>query len=95
MLFVIHALDKPGALKTRLAAYEDHKAFLADTSALNVKVVMSGPLVGDDGSTSIGSLLVVEAPDQATVERFNAADPFHRAGVWERICITGFIRRQG
>jgi len=95
MLFVIHALDKPGALDARLANYDAHKAFLSDTAALNVKIVMSGPLVADDGSTMIGSLFVVEAADRATVERFNAADPFHSAGIWDRVSITGFIRRQG
>lgn len=95
MLFAIHALDKPGGLDARLANYDAHKAFLSDTSALNVKIVMSGPLVGDDGTTMIGSLFVVEAADRATVERFNRADPFHAAGIWERISITGFIRRQG
>lgn len=95
MLFVIHALDKPGALDARLANYEAHKAFLSETSRLNVKIVMSGPLVADDGATMLGSLFVVEAPDRATVERFNAADPFHSAGIWDRISITGFIRRQG
>ncbi|MGN6095149.1 MAG: YciI family protein [Bosea sp. (in: a-proteobacteria)] len=95
MLFAIHALDKPGGLSARLTNYDAHKVFLADTSALYVKIVMSGPLVGDDGTTMIGSLFVVEAEDRATVERFNAADPFHRAGIWERVSITGFIRRQG
>jgi uncharacterized protein YciI len=95
MLFVIHALDKPGALDARLANYDAHKAFLSNTSALNVKISMSGPLVADDGSTMIGSLFVVEAADRATVERFNAADPFHSAGIWDRVSITGFIRRQG
>ncbi|UZF93569.1 YciI family protein [Bosea sp. NBC_00550] len=95
MLFVIHALDKPGALDARLANYDAHKAFLSDTAALNVKIVMSGPLVADDGSTMIGSLFVVEAADREAVERFNAADPFHSAGIWDRVSITGFIRRQG
>lgn len=95
MLFVIHAFDKPGALATRLAHYDAHKAFLSDTSERDVKIVMSGPLVGDDDATMIGSLFVVEAPNRATVERFNAADPFHAAGIWERVSITGFIRRQG
>lgn len=95
MLFAIHALDRPGALDARLGHYDAHKAFLADTSALGVKIVMSGPLVGDDGTTMVGSLFVVEAADRATVERFNAADPFRVAGIWERITITGFIRRQG
>ncbi len=95
MLFVIHALDRAGALKTRLANYEAHKAFLADTTPFGVTIVMSGPLVADDGSTMIGSLFVVEAADRAAVERFNGADPFHKADIWERVTITGFLRRQG
>lgn len=95
MLFAIHALDRPGALPTRLAHYDAHKAFLSDTSAFGLKIVMSGPLTAEDGETMIGSLFLVEAPDRSAVERFNAADPFHRAGIWERVTITGFIRRQG
>jgi uncharacterized protein len=95
MLFVIHALDKPGALGDRLAHYDAHKAFLADPAPHGVRTVMSGPLTTDDGTTMIGSLFLVEAPDRMTVERFNRADPFHDAGIWERVTITGFHRRQG
>ena len=62
MLFVIHAKDKPGALPTRLANYDAHRAFLSDTSPHGVRIVMSGPLVADDETTMIGSLLVVDAP---------------------------------
>lgn len=95
MLFVIHARDKVGALPTRLAHYDAHKAFLSDTGAHGVKIVMSGPLVDDDGTSMIGSLFLVEAADRATVERFNRADPFHAAGIWQDVAITGFLRRQG
>lgn len=95
MLFAIHAQDKPGALETRLAAYDAHKAFLADTGAFGVQIVMSGPLTDDTGGTMLGSLLIIDAPDKATAIRFNAADPFSQAGVWDRVTITGFIRRQG
>ena len=95
MLFVIHAIDKSDALPTRLAHYDAHKAFLSDTSAYGVKIVMSGPLVADDGERMIGSMLIVEADDRDAAEAFNRADPFHAAGVWERVTITGFIRRQG
>ena len=93
MLFAIHAVDRAGALDTRLAHHPAHKAFLSDTSPFGVSIVMSGPLVSDDGATMIGSLLIVEAPDRAAVERFNAADPFNKAGIWERVTITGFLRR--
>ncbi|BAF87418.1 YCII-related protein [Azorhizobium caulinodans ORS 571] len=95
MLFAIHAVDRDGALSERLAHYDAHKAFLSDTSAFGVRIVMSGPLVSDDGQTMIGSLFLIEAEDRAAVERFHAADPFKKAGIWARVTITGFIRRQG
>ena len=95
MLFAIHGVDRQGALDTRLVHYEAHKAFLSDTSAFGVEIVMSGPLVADDGTTMIGSLFLIEAPDRAAVEAFNAADPFKKADIWERVTITGFLRRQG
>jgi len=94
-LFAIHALDHAGALPTRLANYDAHKAFLADTSSFGVRIVMSGPLLSDDGSTMIGSLFLVEAANRVAVETFNRADPFHVAGVWQTVTITGFLRRQG
>lgn len=95
MLFAIHAVDRAGALETRLANYEAHKAFLNDTTALGVSIVMSGPLVADDGETMIGSLFLVEAPDRAAAERFNAGDPFFKAGIWDHVTVTGFLRRRG
>jgi len=95
MLFAIHAVDREGALPTRLANYEAHKAFLVDTTRYGVAIVLSGPLVSDDGSTMIGSLFVIEAVDRVAAERFNAADPFRKADIWERVTITGFLRRQG
>ena len=95
MLFVIHARDRADALGQRLARYEAHRAFLADTSPFGVNIVMSGPLTADDGATMIGSLLVVDATDRASVECFHRADPFYAAGIWEAVTITGFIKRQG
>lgn len=95
MLFAIHALDRAGALPTRLAHYDAHKAFLSDTSRFGIKIVMSGPLVADDGQTMIGSLFLVEASTRTEVESFHHADPFFAAGIWEKVTITGFLRRQG
>ena len=94
MLFVIHALDKPGALDLRLARYDAHKAFLTDPGPYGIRIVMSGPLTTDDGEMMIGSLFLVEAADRAAVGRFNRADPFREAGIWKCATITGFIRRQ-
>lgn len=95
MLFAIHACDHVGALDKRLANYDAHKAFLSDTSRFGVTIVMSGPLTADDGTTMIGSLFLIEAADRAAVEAFHHADPFFSAGIWDKVSITGFIRRQG
>ena len=95
MLFAIHALDPPDGLKNRLAHLEAHRAHLPTAGEYGVALVMSGPLVADDGETMIGSLLIVEAPDRAAVERFNRADPYAKAGVWAQVAITRFLRRQG
>lgn len=90
MLFAIHCLDHADALPRRLAHYEAHKAYLAQA---RVRTVISGPLMSDDGERMIGSLFVVEADDRAAVEAFNAADPFRRNGVWDRISIQVFSKR--
>lgn len=95
VLFAIHAVDRAGALPVRLAHYDAHKAFLSDTAAHGVRIVMSGPLMSDDGEAMIGSLFLVEAPDRAHVQAFNRADPFHSAGIWQSVTITRFLRRQG
>ncbi|QUS38665.1 YciI family protein [Tardiphaga alba] len=95
MLFAIHAVDRPGSLDKRLSNYDAHKAFLSDTSRFDIAIVISGPLVADDGQTMIGSLFLVEAAGRAAVEAFHRADPFFAAGIWEKVTITGFLRRQG
>ena len=95
MLFIVHAVDRTDALPTRLENYDAHKAFLSDTSRFGVKIVMSGPLVGDDNKTMIGSFFLVEAPSRTEVEAFHQSDPFLAAGIWNNVTITGFLRRQG
>ena len=95
MLFIIHAVDRTDALATRLEHYDAHKAFLSDTSRFGVKIVMSGPLVADDGKTMIGSFFLLEAPGRTEVEAFHHSDPFLAAGIWKNVTITGFLRRQG
>ena len=90
MHFVIHCLDGPGALPTRLKHYESHKAYL---SSAPVAIVISGPLLADDGETMIGSLFVVDAADRAAVDRFHDDDPFFQAGVWEHVEIHPFLKR--
>jgi uncharacterized protein len=90
MRFVVHCLDKVGALPIRLANYEAHKSYLATG---NVATVISGPLLAEDGETMIGSMFIFEAATKEDVVVFNSADPFAKAGVWGTVNIHPFLMR--
>jgi uncharacterized protein len=90
VLFVIHCIDKPGMEAARAAAIEGHVAYLATRP---IKVVMSGPLTGDEGAGVVGSFFIVEAADRAAVERFQAADPLYGAGIWATVDVRAFNKR--
>jgi uncharacterized protein len=88
--YIVHCLDAPDGLPRRLEHYEAHKAYL---TAAPVRILVSGPLVSDDGETMIGSLFLIEAETRAAVEAFNAGDPFYKAQVWASINIHRFHKR--
>ena len=90
MHYVVHCLDYPGMVETRLAHYEAHKAYLATQP---VATVISGPLLADDEVTMIGSFFLVEATSLAAVQAFHANDPFKAAGLWDRVSIRPFLKR--
>lgn len=95
MLFAIHALDCARGPELRKIHQEPHMAHLKTVGDYGVRIVMSGPLVEDDGVTTKGSLLVVEAEGRDAVERFNKADPFSLNGIWETVTITAFLKKNG
>ncbi len=90
MLFTIFCIDKPGMAETRKAVMPAHVAYLATGP---IKLVMSGPLVADDGETIVGSLYIVEAADRAAVEEFQRHDPLVAADIWEKVEVRAFIKR--
>jgi uncharacterized protein len=94
MLFSVHALDKPDAAATRQKVHGEHIAQLKNAKSFSVSVVVGGPLVSDDGKASVGSLMLLEAPDRASAEAFNRADPFHMNGVWAKVEIQSFDRKE-
>ncbi len=85
MLFAVTCLDKPGALEIRLA---NRAAHLEYAGAL--PLVAGGPMLSDDGATMVGSLLVIEAPDRASLEATLAQDPYAKAGLFESVTIRPF-----
>lgn len=95
MLYVIHARDAADAAPKRSTHYPAHKAFLNDAPKFGVTIIMSGPLVADDGETRLGSHFVLEAASRKEVEAFHHADPFYKASVWKDVFITAFLKTIG
>ncbi|NJN05232.1 MAG: YciI family protein [Rhodobacteraceae bacterium] len=92
MLFVMFCIDRPGAEEKRKQALPGHIEYLATNP---IKIVMSGPLVSDDGAKIIGSLFLLDAANRAEVEQFQRADPLYNAGIWEMVEVRAFNKRLG
>ncbi|WP_160000486.1 YciI family protein [Roseomonas sp. 18066] len=86
MLFAIVCEDKPAALALRLATRPTHLEYLdSQVEAL----VQAGPVLDAEGKPC-GSVLIVEAADQAAAEAFAAADPYAQAGLFAKVSIRPF-----
>ena len=75
MLFAIMNIDKPDSLALRAATRETHLGYL---DSIVGQMLLAGPVLNAEGQ-SIGSLLIVEAENQAAAEAFAAADPYAKA----------------
>jgi uncharacterized protein YciI len=84
MQFVIHCHDKPDSEPRRAPLRPAHLDHLNRHKDI---IVVRGPLLTDDGTRMIGSLLILDVADKAQAEAFWAAEPFTRAGVHERCTI--------
>jgi uncharacterized protein YciI len=87
MIYVFHLLDRPGAADLRQRMRPAHKAYLGEVAD---RIAFAGPLLGEDGQTMIGSLLAIDFPDRASAERWQAAEPFTAAGVYDRVSVLPF-----
>lgn len=94
MLFVIYGYDKNDGDNRRQRYYGSHKDFLSAAAEYGVTIVISGPLLNDDGETIIGSLFVIEAVDRKAALKFHQNDPFYIEGVWENTIVHAFMRRR-
>jgi uncharacterized protein len=87
MLFVIHMIDRPDAADLRADVADAHREFVG--GHLDA-MYLGGPLVADDGTTAIGSMIVMDFPDRAAAVDFIADEPYNRAGLFESVTIRAF-----
>lgn len=82
MLFALICHDKPNGLALRKEKRPAHLAYLEGHKD---QLVYAGPLLGEDGQTPAGSLIVLDVPDRVAAEAFAAGDPYARAGLFENV----------
>jgi len=82
MLFAVISLDRPGAFETRKATRDAHLAWL---KGLDSKVKLGGPFLDPNQEIMTGSLLIIEAEDEAAAKALAAEDPYAKAGLFQSV----------
>lgn len=90
MLVALIAIDKPGALETRVANREAHLAYIKDTGV----VLQAGPFLDGSGDMC-GSLLILDVESVADAEAWAANDPYAKAGLFDRVEIRAWKKVVG
>jgi uncharacterized protein len=87
MQFVVWATDHAGSLPARQRVREAHRARLRNPAPHAVKVLLAGPTLHSQGDEMNGTLLVIDAQDEAAVRAFIHDDPYTRHGVYASVDI--------
>jgi len=85
MPYIIETFDKPGHQAVRQQHRATHLEYLDANKHL---LLACGAKLQDDGTDAGGGLYVVDLDTREEAEAFIAADPFHQAGLFERVTIT-------
>ncbi len=85
MLYILICKDKPNAQELRQSVRQDHLQFLATRD-----VRFAGPMLSDDESQMIGSVVVVDCPTMADAQALAAADPYKQADLFAEVTIHPF-----
>ncbi len=85
MLYALICEDKPDSEALRKSTRDDHLAFIQ-----NHDVRFAGPMLADDETTMIGSIIVLAADSRAQVDEFAAGDPYQIAGLFQNVTIRPF-----
>jgi len=87
MIYVFHLLDKPQGLDLRQRVRPEHKAYLA---AVADRIAFAGPLLADDGTTMVGSVLAIDFDSREAALAWQADEPFTRAGLYAGVQVHAF-----
>ena len=78
MHFVALCTDKPDGLEIRMQHRPEHLGWL---EANKSRILLAGPFLSAEGKMT-GSMLIVEAADEADAQALLAGDPFAKVGLF-------------
>ncbi len=84
MLFTFYCSDKPEGAGVRAANREEHLLFLSE---LGDRLFLAGPLLSEDGSAMVGTLIIVDCEDMAAARTLAARDPYAKASLFSSVAI--------
>ncbi len=84
MHFAIICFDKPNSGAVRQKARPAHLEYLEKHRP---QILVTGPMLGEDGESPIGSLLILDFKDLAAAKAFAAGDPYNQAGLFESVTV--------
>jgi len=87
MHFAIVCFDKPNSGEIRKTARPAHLEYLEKHRP---QILVTGPMLGDDGETPIGSLLILDFKDRSAAKAFAAGDPYNKAGLFESVSVKAW-----
>jgi uncharacterized protein YciI len=90
-LFVLTCIDKPGALRLRLANREAHFAYIGGQPGV---LRLGGPFLDESGDMA-GSLMIIEVDDLAAAQAFSAGDPYVKARLFQSVDIRPWRHTAG
>ncbi len=84
MHFAIVCLDKPdhGAVRA-----ENRPAHIEHLKVYEAHILVAGPLLGNDGQSPVGSLLIMDFGDLEAAKNFANGDPYNKAGLFGSVDI--------
>lgn len=90
MAYLIYALDYANQSDVREKLRDAHRHHLKH---IGNKLMASGALLGEDGSTVIGGVSLLDTDDLKEAEKFADDDPYTKAGIRKEVKILKWRKR--
>ena len=91
MLYIVYQIDGPDSPEIRAATRDAHFKYLDEHEDI---LILGGAMLGEDGKTRTGSVLIINVENLSAAEAFSENEPFRRAGLFKRVEINRMRRGQ-